>query len=288
MAVPTDPTTTTICTEALKIGGVLNPSSAQVTAAIDNQLADVKSDVRRVASRHPLLKTTAVQATVVGQSRYSQPADADAIQAIQIWDGPDTWRGTAQAGASTTLTFAASFNESTDTVKGKFLVTTGGLGSAQYRQVTGYNNTTKVATVESAWTTTPDSTTTYLLVDTLRKLFDESKPYDWDYRLAPWGLSIPRHGALEGESLWLDYAPDKVYVLHWNYWADLDRLDESGTVFVKLLREWRSLWIQGVAAYTARRYDDDRFVPFITLYQAKLDALSPETCAVGQGRFTDV
>lgn len=70
--------------------------------------------------------------------------------------------GTAQAGAAGSITLASSGPSSTnDAYRGMAIRTTGGTGSGQKRIITGYNGTTKVATVTPAWTTTPDGTTEY-------------------------------------------------------------------------------------------------------------------------------
>jgi hypothetical protein len=70
--------------------------------------------------------------------------------------------GTAQAGTSTTLTLKnATSYTSDDQCNGLSLHLTGGTGSGQYRHVSDYNATTKVATVFPAFTTTPDNTTQY-------------------------------------------------------------------------------------------------------------------------------
>lgn len=70
--------------------------------------------------------------------------------------------GTAQAGASGSITLAALGPSSTDDLyKGMVIRTTGGTGSGQRRVVKAYNGTTKVATVNVAWSVTPDATTTY-------------------------------------------------------------------------------------------------------------------------------
>lgn len=70
--------------------------------------------------------------------------------------------GTAQAGASTTITLAASGPSSTDDAyEGMVIELDGGTGSGQTRVITGYNGTTKVATVTPSWDTTPDATSTY-------------------------------------------------------------------------------------------------------------------------------
>ena len=288
MAVPSDPSVTTIVTEALKRAGIYNPSSTQITDAGTYQFQEVKSDIRRLASRHPLLRTTAVTATVAGQSRYTQPSDVDVVETVVLLDRPDTWVGTAQTAAASSMTLAASFSEAATTIQGKFLVQTGGTGSVQMGQVITYNDTTKVCTMDAAWGTTPSGTITYLIASDHVRLFEESKPFDWDYRRSPWGLGRASAGAMYGQTLYTDMAADKVYGLLWSYYSDLDRLDETGALFVKLLREWNSVWIQGVAAYVCQRYDEDRFASTMELYQGMLLGLSTEACSVGQARFYDV
>lgn len=69
--------------------------------------------------------------------------------------------GTAQAGASATITLAVGASGVNDAYRGMVIRTTGGTGSGQERVVTGYVGSTKVATVFPAWSTTPDATTTY-------------------------------------------------------------------------------------------------------------------------------
>ena len=72
--------------------------------------------------------------------------------------------GTAQAGStSTTIKLVAGSSATTDYYKGLYIETTGGTGSGQTRQIIAYNGTTLVATIDQAWTTTPDATTTYTI-----------------------------------------------------------------------------------------------------------------------------
>ncbi|MCC7413317.1 MAG: hypothetical protein IT495_17005 [Gammaproteobacteria bacterium] len=69
--------------------------------------------------------------------------------------------GTAQAGASSSITLAAGASASNDAYKHMSIRTTGGTGSGQRRVIQSYDGTTKVATVTEAWTTPPDATTDY-------------------------------------------------------------------------------------------------------------------------------
>jgi hypothetical protein len=69
--------------------------------------------------------------------------------------------GTAQAGASTSITLAAGSSATDDFYNGLYIEITGGTGSGQIKQITDYVGSTKVATVNSAWSTNPDNTSTY-------------------------------------------------------------------------------------------------------------------------------
>ena len=70
--------------------------------------------------------------------------------------------GTAQAGASDTITLkAASSFSSDDQPNGMFIEITSGTGSGQTRHVEDYVAATKVLTVFPAWDTAPDNTSNY-------------------------------------------------------------------------------------------------------------------------------
>lgn len=68
--------------------------------------------------------------------------------------------GTAAAGGSTTITLASTALAVTDYYTGCWVSITGGTGSGQIRRVTDYTSA-RVATVASAWSVTPDATSTY-------------------------------------------------------------------------------------------------------------------------------
>ncbi len=74
--------------------------------------------------------------------------------------------GTAQAGGSRSITLAAAASATNDAYNTYSIQITGGTGSGQdHQRITAYNGTTKVATVSGDWTTTPDSTSTYRVVN---------------------------------------------------------------------------------------------------------------------------
>lgn len=79
--------------------------------------------------------------------------------------GPSTAvTGTAQAGAATEITLAAGASASDDFYNGWLVTITGGTGSGQINKISDYDGASKVADVENTWTTTPDNTSTYSLV----------------------------------------------------------------------------------------------------------------------------
>lgn len=71
---------------------------------------------------------------------------------------------TAQAGGSTTITLDASASATNSYYNNCLCFITGGTGVGQARFVTGYVGSTKVATVNSSWATTPDNTSTFAVI----------------------------------------------------------------------------------------------------------------------------
>lgn len=71
--------------------------------------------------------------------------------------------GTAQAGAATSITLAAGASATNGLYDPGIILLTGGTGAGQARNILDYVGATKVATVDKAWRTNPDSTTTYVV-----------------------------------------------------------------------------------------------------------------------------
>ena len=287
MAVPSDPTVASIVTEGMRRGGKVNPSATEITSATDNQLQEVKADIMLVVGEHYLFDTADVVVTVSGQKGYAFPAGMHGGPLITVLDGPDDWRGTAQAGASTTITLAATFDEDEERVIASDIITTGGTGSLQIKNIVAYNNTTKVATVDSAWDTNPDNTTTYLVANWQESLGPRSKEFDYNEVWTTAQTGRPECFALRGQTAFVFPTPDKVYALKREYTLDLDRLDEA-TDFIPILRKWRSVFIQGIAVKTMQRYDDERYPTEFTIYQNQLTRLQHQAAKVGQVRAQDV
>lgn len=288
MAIDSDVAIADLVTEALKRAGRTTPTAAQITSATSYCYREVKADLAMRGGRHPVLVTDSISVTTDGLQRYSWPTAARELMSVQFLDGPDDWRGTAQSASSTTLVLAASLSiaDSND-IKGKYLCTTGGTGANQIRQVTGWNNTTKTATV-STWTTTPDSTTTYLIATDHRLLWHMDKASKWNTIPNPGLRGRSYAAATFGRDLVLEHTADKVYVLWWNYWSHLDRMDNAGSVVLGHIREYLSLWVQGIATKVMQRYDEDRYQSELQVYLAMLQSYEQEGSTVSAIQFHDV
>jgi hypothetical protein len=82
--------------------------------------------------------------------------------------------GTAQAGAATTVTLAAGASATDDLFNGQVVKIYGGTGAGQSRVITDYVGSTKVATVDRAWATNPDATSTYAVMASSAPKLDAS------------------------------------------------------------------------------------------------------------------
>lgn len=71
--------------------------------------------------------------------------------------------GTAQAGGATTITLASGASATNDYYKNDGIQILSGTGAGQFRFITAYVGSTKVATV-SAWATNPDATSVYTII----------------------------------------------------------------------------------------------------------------------------
>lgn len=89
-----------------------------------------------------------------------------AANAGKFWKGAILDSGTAQAGASTTITLQSGANANDNYYLNSVVVITDGTGAGQNRRVTGYVGATKVATIsgDRNWVTAPDNTSVYAIL----------------------------------------------------------------------------------------------------------------------------
>jgi len=288
MAVPTTPTVAQIVTEALKRAGRTTPTSTQITDATNNQLQEVKADIMLACPTHPSLKATATAVSQPGQQRYFVPDDFNEMDSITLLDGPEEWRGLARGGTPDTITLASTFSANSLDVLGKYILLTDGPGFTQYRQILNYTDSTKVLYVDVDWSPTPTAATSYQVVTMHSTLWPLAIRTELDRIDNPTTLGTPRQAALQGEEFLLYPVPERAsYGLVSRYFVDLSMLDEAKPLFLRLLREWRSLWVQGIAVKSMQRYDEDRYQLELSVYTKMLDLLGTQTCTVRQMRQND-
>jgi hypothetical protein len=173
------------------IFGYFSYHSGRVASSIDNplkiDLASTASATNDYYNQCPIEITSLAGA---GQNRIITDYDGASREATvdYPWDERPTDAGansgyfvgvsyetaTAQAGATSTITLATTASSSDDFYNGTFIEITSGTGVGQKRQITDYVGSTQVATVKSAWTTTPNSTSVYRIT-----CFDSSQVGDY-------------------------------------------------------------------------------------------------------------
>jgi hypothetical protein len=279
MVTPIDPTVASLCTEGWKKTGV-NPSAAELARAQTEFLQEIFNDIqnRSVLTGNTRLKTLQTKlavASVMGSRTINLAEDFDEEFSVAILDG--TRRGTAQAGAATSITL--SLAETVLTASrglGKHIFTTTGTGANQLRQITLYNPVTKVATVDSAWTTPPDSTTTYLIVETVHLCDEDNELDEQDYYLAT-PAGIPTYYSKYGRLLIFDKPFDlSTYGLLIRYYQNLNQVDlveGPATLITRILRNWRSVLTQGVYWKTCVAQNDNQEAAAKAEYERMVGAL---------------
>jgi len=106
--------------------------------------------------------------TAVGNS--GDMAQTDFVSLELLASGAPIDSGTATAGAAATITLAATAVATNDYYLGMYINITGGAGVGQARRITGFVGATLIATVDYAWGTGVDNTSTYTISDDVRSL----------------------------------------------------------------------------------------------------------------------
>jgi len=254
MAIPGDPSVEDIILHGMKEGGQYTVSAGGTAYAEfrSYQFESLKSEMWAACKTDRFLETDAVMLTSIGNSNVTLPTDFDSEISVTLYDADDGYRGTAQAGASNSITLATDFESVAELLYGAYLFILSGTGAGQMRQITGYDDSTKVANVHSAWTVAPDNTSGYMVATM------DSPLRRADYLRIVRTAERPGYYGKTGVTMQVTPVPNKIYPIIIVYRSNLTRLDDAGSLFVKHLRERRSLWVQGVKTKTMARYDDER------------------------------
>src|SRR3972149_910483 len=249
-------------------------SSGEQARALDQWLPEIKDDIWFVeGGSHNILEASALIVLTEGTHIYSLASDFDSPKAFTILDGDG--RETAQAGASSTITLVATDSSESAGRIGKEIVLIAGTGSGQKRQITGFNSSTKVATVDSAWATIPNSTTEYLLVSQYQP-FHLIEPKSFSKITDRTDRDRPTSGMIWKGQLYVQKVPDKTYVLWYQYWANILKVDGADTseIHQDMLANSRSLIVQGIFAKTLQNEDDARRNTELLVYNDMITKLT--------------
>lgn len=294
MAVPSNPTIAAIVTEALKRAGRTTPSATQISDVTEHQFREVKTEINLSGGLAPELLKSSVVGMALGGSEYDWPTDAQEIASIQLIEYPETgnYRSTCTAGATFNVTLASGLDITLRDIQGRYIFMVAGTSAGSYGQVVSWDNSTKVAVIDTSlgWQgagVIPVSGDTYVLESGRCKIWDRDRLWR-DTERVPHSLGIPYTVYMHGRRAQFLPTPVSLYPIFWKYWANLDYLDEAGTVFLRHLRSYRHLWIQGVAVKCMQRYDEDRYMTEMGVYQNMLVAYGSLASTVGQTIFRDV
>lgn len=277
--IPGTPTGTGLASQAIFECGYSSPSTSQKSMATGHYMQQIKNDIWFLAKELATLQYETVYSLTEGQARYDFPTSCSKLISATLLDGANY--DTCQAGGSTTTAILdAAYSPATDWIKGKELMVyvTATPMTAYISQVTGWDNTTKVATIAPAWTASPDATYSYLVVDTYYPL--EIKPvWNWDSENFPTNQQRPvalmpiGDETLGNEFLLFQTPDDGYYGLKLRYYLNLMTLDEAGTLYDNILRRWRNIWIQGIKAKQLSADDDNRAQAETAKYNQLLQGL---------------
>lgn len=291
MATPTDPTATTIVTEAWNMAGIASPTSAQLTRATDQWLQEVFNEIWLVSGQMTgggqlkTLQETLIDVSVKGTRTLALTEDFDEELTVEILDGAH--RGTAQAGGATTITFASDEDATEADVLGRWILVTGGTGENGFRQCTAYDTGTKVATVSAAWDTNPAISSTYLVVNKVHSL-DEEHYRDLAERTSEPLPGRPTSFAKYERDLIFDKPFDvSTYGIRLRYYVKPNQVDlvtGSTTTITRIYRNWQSVLKKGVQYKAEMSVADANWVKTKQDFEAQLARLMNKEIPTG-GEF---
>ena len=256
-------------------------SSGEQARALDLWLPELKNDIWiDEGGTHKLLESDDLILLTEGTHIYNLVSDFDSPKSFSILDGDV--RDTAQSGTATTIRLASTDSSESAGRIGKEIVIVAGTGSGQKRQITGFNTTTKDATV-SAWSTLPNSTSQYLIVSEYQPFYilDSStfaKITDRTHR------DRPRSGMIWNDQLYVQKVPDKTYPLWYQYWVNILKVDvaDTNTRHQNMMANWRSFFVQGIFLKTLQNEDDTRAIAETLMYRDMLSKITSRSGRMGR------
>ena len=257
MSIPAVPTTLSLVANAMNQAiHTLNATSVSsvVTNNAEAFLNNVRVQLWAASTTCKLLETTSVILTAAGSSQVSLPADLDHEISLTVYDGPtDNNRGTLQAGYLGGVQLASTFSADPSGLLGAWFFTLSGMGSGQGAQIATYSDSTKFATFDTAFVSTPTSTTTYVVATEWWSIPKVERMQGVQYNSAPLRYNMV------STTTYVDPPSDQIYPIRIQYGTDLTKLDDSSYVFVRHMQHYGYYWTQGLKVETMAQFDDDRY-----------------------------
>lgn len=257
-------------------------TSGEQARALDYWLPEIKNDIwMEDGGSHELLEADTLVLLTEGTHIYDLATDFDAWKVGYVLDGDV--RDTAQAGTSTTITLASSDSSESAGRIGKEIVLLSGTGSGQKRQITGFDSDTKIATVDSAWATNPDSTTDYLVPSEYHP-FTIQDPVTFAGNTDRTHRDRPSSGMLWNDQIYVQKVPDKTYPLVYQYWVNILKIDtaDTDTNHQNIMANWRSLFVEGIFMKTLQNEDDVRATSEILVYRDMITKITHQSQRTGR------
>lgn len=289
MPIPSNPTLEELVAEGLAKAGESSPSTSLSLRAETTWMEEIKNDIWELGKKPKALHVTSYGVTTIGQSRYSNPTDFSSDLSLTILDG--NVRGTAQTGGSSSITLAADDPSTSGSIIGKGIMIISGTGQGSYSQVSGYDSSTKVATVVPNFTTAPAASSGYMIVDVECPV--EQRPvFELDAEMNRTRVQRPDRFYPIGDEDYgefiFNYVPDRVYGMRLRYYANLMRIDVDSTLMSTLYQRWRTIWVEGIRFKKIDDEDDDRSQEAQDRYRRKMQAIiSRETYGMDISNLTD-
>lgn len=257
-------------------------SSGEQARALDFWLPEIKNDIwMDDGGSHQLLESDTLLLLTEGTHIYDLVSDFEAPKSFSLLDGDV--RDTAQSGTSNTITLASTDSSEEDGRVGKEIVLLSGTGSGQKRQITAFNTSTKNATVDSAWSVIPDSTTGYLVVSEYIP-FRLVDPTTFARITNRTDQDRPESGMIWNDQLYVQKVPDKTYPLWYQYWVNILKVDVADTNerHQKMLSNWRSLFQEGIFVKTLQNEDDARYTSELLVYRDMISRVTQRSQRMGR------
>jgi hypothetical protein len=280
MAIPALPTLATLVTEGLRQAGIFSPTQSQVTLYSGDPMEQLKNSLWQELKQAKPLMNFSYMVLTPGQSRYSCPSDYSSDMTMTVMTG--LYTGTVLSGSANSITVPNVPNGVYDLnqVLGEDLVITAGDGVNSVSQITGLTQTptTQTLMVYPNFQATPDSSSSYMIVDNTYPV-EQRHIAEYDMYHRPGGIDRPRYfypmGDEDFDEFIFDVAPDNFYIycVRMRYTVNIMTLDLNSTLLSSLYQKFREFWIYGIKSQALMDNDDTRAPKSQEDRQAKLQAL---------------